>query len=220
MTAQTFRLPDVGEGLTEAEILDWRVAVGDTVAVNQILVEIETAKAAVELPSPFAGRVTALLADAGATVAVGAPIISIEDGVAGSGPAPDEPVGTKIGEVTADGKIATLVGYVPASGPTARRPRRPAAARGCRRRPADELPAARPARLRPPPVGARGRRGHRPAPAVAALSRPACAAGLRDGIQRAGARPDTRCDEAAGCRLASATLKSVLIRVILYSGRA
>ena len=128
MTAQTFRLPDVGEGLTEAEILDWRVAVGDTVAVNQILVEIETAKAAVELPSPFAGRVTALLADAGATVAVGAPIISIEDGVAGGGPAPDEPVGTKIGEVTADGKIATLVGYVPASGPTARRPRRPAAA--------------------------------------------------------------------------------------------
>ena len=129
MTMQTFRLPDVGEGLTEAEILDWRVAVGDTVTVNQIIVEIETAKAAVELPSPFAGTVTALLVESGATVEVGAPIISIDDGtrrVAG-GPARDGPpapgvhrAGTKIGEVTADGKIATLVGYVAASGPAAR----------------------------------------------------------------------------------------------------
>ena len=129
MTMQTFRLPDVGEGLTEAEILDWRVAVGDTVTVNQIIVEIETAKAAVELPSPFAGTVTALLVESGATVEVGAPIISIDDGTA-SAPAADaaEPAGTKIGEVTADGKIATLVGYVSASGPAVRRPRKPVAA--------------------------------------------------------------------------------------------
>ena len=56
-----FKLPDVGEGLTEGEILSWLVAVGDTVTVNQPLCEVETAKAAVELPSPFAGRVAELL---------------------------------------------------------------------------------------------------------------------------------------------------------------
>ncbi|WP_344927646.1 biotin/lipoyl-containing protein, partial [Streptosporangium carneum] len=56
-TAQTFLLPDVGEGLTEADIVVWRVAVGDTVTVNQIIVDIETAKSVVELPSPYAGEV-------------------------------------------------------------------------------------------------------------------------------------------------------------------
>ncbi|MBW0107013.1 biotin/lipoyl-containing protein, partial [Pseudonocardia sp. KRD291] len=75
---EVFRLPDVGEGLTDAEILDWRVAPGDTVTVNQVLVEIETAKAAVELPSPYAGTVGELLVGAGETVQVGAPIIAIE----------------------------------------------------------------------------------------------------------------------------------------------
>ena len=73
MAIKQFRLPDVGEGLTEAEILGWSVAVGDEVKVNQVLVEIETAKAAVELPSPFAGKVSALLVEAGQTVDVGAP---------------------------------------------------------------------------------------------------------------------------------------------------
>ena len=62
-----FAMPDVGEGLTEAEIVTWNVAVGDTVVVNQILCEIETAKAAVELPSPFAGTIGALLAQPGET---------------------------------------------------------------------------------------------------------------------------------------------------------
>jgi 2-oxoisovalerate dehydrogenase E2 component (dihydrolipoyl transacylase) len=76
-TAQ-FRLPDVGEGLTEAEIVNWRVAVGDTVAVNDPLVEIETAKSLVELPSPFAGTVRELLVAPGRTVPVGTPIVSIE----------------------------------------------------------------------------------------------------------------------------------------------
>ena len=63
-----FKLPDVGEGLTEGEILQWLVAVGDPVTVNQPLCEVETAKAAVELPSPYAGTVTALLHEAGTTV--------------------------------------------------------------------------------------------------------------------------------------------------------
>jgi 2-oxoisovalerate dehydrogenase E2 component (dihydrolipoyl transacylase) len=75
-----FALPDVGEGLTEAEIVTWRVAVGDTVKVNDVLVEIETAKSVVELPSPFSGIVTELLVDEGMTVPVGTPIIAISDG--------------------------------------------------------------------------------------------------------------------------------------------
>ena len=65
-----FNLPDVGEGLTEADIASWKVKVGDTVEVNQIFVEIETAKSLVELPCPFAGVVTALHADEGDTVLV------------------------------------------------------------------------------------------------------------------------------------------------------
>ncbi|HEV7957319.1 MAG: branched-chain alpha-keto acid dehydrogenase subunit [Microbacteriaceae bacterium] len=77
MSSQEFRLPDVGEGLTEAEIVEWKVAPGDTVVVNQVLVEIETAKSLVELPSPFAGVVTKLLVDAGTTVDVGTAIISV-----------------------------------------------------------------------------------------------------------------------------------------------
>ena len=79
--AQTFRLPDVGEGLTEAEIVAWHVAPGDTVTVNQVLVEIETAKSIVELPSPFAGVVASLLAEVGESVPVGAGIISVETAV-------------------------------------------------------------------------------------------------------------------------------------------
>lgn len=86
---QTFPLPDVGEGLTEAEILEWKVAVGDPIAVNQIFVEIETAKAAVELPSPHAGRVHRLLADIGVTIEVGTPIIEI-DTDPDAGPLPDD----------------------------------------------------------------------------------------------------------------------------------
>jgi len=78
MPTREFRLPDPGEGLTEAEILQWFVSVGDTVEVNQVLVEIETAKAAVELPSPYAGVVTELMVQAGETVDVGTPIITIE----------------------------------------------------------------------------------------------------------------------------------------------
>ena len=77
MSTQTFVLPDVGEGLTEAEIVQWRVGPGDSVAVNDVLVEIETAKSLVELPSPFAGTVGELLAGEGETVNVGAAIITI-----------------------------------------------------------------------------------------------------------------------------------------------
>jgi pyruvate dehydrogenase E2 component (dihydrolipoamide acetyltransferase) len=80
MSEHTFNLPDVGEGLTEAEIVQWKVAVGDTVAVNDVLVEIETAKSLVELPSPFAGVVGAILVDEGTTVDVGTAIITVGSG--------------------------------------------------------------------------------------------------------------------------------------------
>lgn len=72
-----FDLPDVGEGLTEAEIVTWKVKVGDQVSVNQIIVEIETAKSLVELPCPFAGTVAQLMANEGDTVNVGSPIIAV-----------------------------------------------------------------------------------------------------------------------------------------------
>ncbi len=82
-----FKLPDVGEGLTEAEIVTWKVKEGDTVSINQILVEIETAKSLVELPSPFAGVVQSLMVPEGETVPVGTPIIAIGDAL--DGPLPD-----------------------------------------------------------------------------------------------------------------------------------
>jgi 2-oxoisovalerate dehydrogenase E2 component (dihydrolipoyl transacylase) len=73
-----FLLPDLGEGLTEAEIVTWRVQTGDTVAVDQPIVEVETAKAMVEVPVPFAGRVTALHGQPGDVVAVGAPLVTVD----------------------------------------------------------------------------------------------------------------------------------------------
>ena len=78
--AREFRLPDVGEGLTEADIVTWHVAVGDTVEDGQTIVDIETAKSIVELPSPYAGEVTAILVAEGETAAVGTPIIRIGGG--------------------------------------------------------------------------------------------------------------------------------------------
>ncbi|WP_329549491.1 2-oxo acid dehydrogenase subunit E2 [Streptomyces sp. NBC_01356] len=112
---QVFLLPDVGEGLTEAEILQWAVQVGDSVEINQILVEVETAKAAVELPSPYAGVVGTLHAQDGETLPVGKPLITILSEVSG---APD---------VTEPGpdREALLVGYGPQEGSGRRRRRRP-----------------------------------------------------------------------------------------------
>jgi 2-oxoisovalerate dehydrogenase E2 component (dihydrolipoyl transacylase) len=88
-----YLLPDVGEGLTEAEIVSWKVKVGDTVEINDIVVEIETAKSLVELPSPYEGTVTGLLVPEGETVPVGTPIIAIGDPseVPAEGAAPPAP---------------------------------------------------------------------------------------------------------------------------------
>jgi len=113
--SQVFALPDVGEGLTEAEILRWHVRPGDVVTVNQVIVEIETAKAAVELPCPFSGTVEELHVAEGAVVPVGSPLISIS-GV-------EEPVRDE------SARQAVLVGYgVKESAPVSRRARRAAGA--------------------------------------------------------------------------------------------
>lgn len=149
---QQFRLPDAGEGLTEAEIAAWHVAVGDTVAINQTIVEIETAKSLVDLPSPYAGVVSRLLVAEGDTVEVGTPIIEIDTDPAGDAPADAAPgVGPEVpvhGPTSDSDPIqsapvpahrapaaapaepeaeepggAVLVGYGTASAPTARRAR-------------------------------------------------------------------------------------------------
>ncbi len=87
-TLNFFKLPDVGEGLLEAEIVTWKVKLGDIVAVNDVLVEIETAKSLVELPSPYAGVVAQLMVAEGETVDVGTPIIAIGSEVTGAAAAP------------------------------------------------------------------------------------------------------------------------------------
>src|SRR5256714_14041580 len=92
-----FKLPDLGEGLTEGEILKWLVQPGDTVALNQPIVEVETAKAAVEVPSPYAGVVTEIHHREGETVDVGTPIITFDVGSDGEGvatPATEPPAQT------------------------------------------------------------------------------------------------------------------------------
>jgi 2-oxoisovalerate dehydrogenase E2 component (dihydrolipoyl transacylase) len=113
MSTQTFLLPDVGEGLTEAEIVQWRVRPGDTVAVNDVIVEIETAKSLVELPSPFAGTVGEVLVAEGQTVNVGAPIITIASTTPAAGPATvgQSEHGGSIDPAPDGGEGAVLVGY-------------------------------------------------------------------------------------------------------------
>jgi len=88
-------MPDPGEGLTEGEVVSWQVSPGDTVKINDVLCEVETAKSIVELPSPFAGTVAKLCAEPGETVAVGAPLVTIDDG------SEDEPE-FLVGHVTAE----------------------------------------------------------------------------------------------------------------------
>jgi pyruvate dehydrogenase E2 component (dihydrolipoamide acetyltransferase) len=93
MSIAKFPLPDVGEGLTEAELVSWKVQVGDIVTVNQTICEIETAKSIVELPCPFAGEVTELLVQEGETVEVGNPIIAVRVAAGSVIPGVDEPEG-------------------------------------------------------------------------------------------------------------------------------
>ncbi|WP_426988956.1 dihydrolipoamide acetyltransferase family protein [Pseudarthrobacter sp. Y6] len=141
MTLNKFNLPDVGEGLTEAEIVSWKVKPGDTVAINDVLCEIETAKSLVELPSPFAGTVTELLVPEGVTIDVGTAIISVSDAVSGDPtpadvPAPATPVQPLYGKLPADDAGTSgsalaggpLVGSGPKADAVKRRPRKAAPA--------------------------------------------------------------------------------------------
>jgi 2-oxoisovalerate dehydrogenase E2 component (dihydrolipoyl transacylase) len=189
-----FPLPDVGEGLTEADIVAWKVAPGDTVTVNQILVEIETAKSLVELPSPQAGTVGALLVEEGQTVEVGTPIIrfgeagsSAEAGADSAGNAASASASAESGsgaapagagaEASADADGgATLVGYGAKAASSKRRPRKggpvpapaaPAAPPAAPAAPAVPAPPAPPVAPAPPAP---------PAPDAAATAAPAPAA--------------------------------------------
>jgi 2-oxoisovalerate dehydrogenase E2 component (dihydrolipoyl transacylase) len=153
MELREFKLPDLGEGLTEGEILGWLVAEGDTITLNQPIVEVETAKAAVEVPSPYAGRVVKLHHDAGSTVDVGSPIITVDtapqdapgDAMVPDADAPPVPspspadlvptlpdtqeVGAGlIGGAAPGGRTAVLVGYGPKTTTAVRRARKSAAA--------------------------------------------------------------------------------------------
>ncbi|MDR2321406.1 MAG: 2-oxo acid dehydrogenase subunit E2 [Microbacterium sp.] len=121
MSTQTFTLPDVGEGLTEAEIVTWRVAPGDAVAVNDVICEIETAKSLVELPSPHAGTVGELLVPEGRTIDVGTPIITFVTGAA----EPAAPAAAPPAPAAEEGSGSVLVGYGSGGEATSRR-RRPA----------------------------------------------------------------------------------------------
>ena len=122
MSISRFPLPDVGEGLTEAEIVTWKVKVGDQVSVNQTICEIETAKSLVELPCPFEGEVTELLAQEGDTVEVGTAIIAVRTT---GGPVIDAPIAEADEEADtgAEYKIPTLVGYGDAGEAKSRRKR-------------------------------------------------------------------------------------------------
>ena len=201
MSIKEFKLPDPGEGLTEAEIVTWKVKAGDTVKVNDIVVEIETAKSLVELPVPFAGTVTQLLVSEGETVEVGTPIIAVdttggaattvqeapsagavEPGIEGS-PAPkmaaaaaaaeEEIEEGKIGGTTSTGRTAVLVGYGVKQTEAKRRPRRA----GAQPEAAPAAPVAAPASVA--------------APAPTAPAAPATPA-AREGGVRALAKPPVR----------------------------
>jgi len=121
-----FRLPDLGEGLTEAEIATWRVAVGDVITLNQVIAEVETEKAVVELPSPFAGTVLELKVEQGATVTVGSPIIAVDVGGQGAAPSASATPSDAASDAApvAEEKVAVLVGYGPAEARASRRRRR------------------------------------------------------------------------------------------------
>jgi len=188
-----FKLPDVGEGLTEADIVSWHVKPGDTVEVNQVIVEIETAKAVVELPSPYEGTVTALLVSEGDTVDVGIPIITVDVGgtdgaaskanaepaakpAAAAEPADEQPTSEEpaaaeqpaAAEPEQPTRQPVLVGYGVKPGSTTRRPRK--------------KPPTRPGSYPSTPAGPLGGPAGPPAP-------PAAAGG---GTPRALAKPPVR----------------------------
>src|ERR1700726_2889637 len=145
-----FPLPDLGEGLEEAEVIAWRVKPGDRVAVDQVIVEVETAKAVVEVPVPYAGVVAALHAAAGSTISVGQPLLTVEAEDPAAGFREPGVVVPEQSQATANGGADPA----PPPGPAPTRSRR-----GRRRAggtvvaPPAGAPPARPARPAAPPPG-------------------------------------------------------------------
>ncbi|WP_151773570.1 dihydrolipoamide acetyltransferase family protein [Streptomyces abyssomicinicus] len=173
-----FKLPDLGEGLTEAQIVHWMVEVGDVVAVDQPVVEVETAKAMVEVPCPYGGVVTARFGEEGGSLPVGAPLLTVavgadaDGGTAGSGAAGGTVNGTAVAGAEGSGNV--LVGYGTSAPPARRRrvpPPSPVRARPQSRPQAQPAPASR--RV---PGGTGGPGEH-----VNGTAAPARAAGLADG---------------------------------------
>ncbi|MGW0602520.1 dihydrolipoamide acetyltransferase family protein [Streptomyces sp. NPDC002640] len=165
-----FKLPDLGEGLTEAQIVHWMVEVGDVVVVDQPVVEVETAKAMVEVPCPYGGVVTARYGEEGGSLPVGAPLLTVAVG-ADPGDAPAASSGAAVGTVNgtaveggAESSGNVLVGYG-TSAPPARRRR---------------VPPSSPVRARPQPEAPR------PAPEPAAEATPSRARAARSGSDHAG----------------------------------
>ncbi|QSZ50573.1 dihydrolipoamide acetyltransferase family protein [Arthrobacter sp. D5-1] len=146
MTVKKFNLPDVGEGLTEAEVVAWKVKPGDVVAINDVLCEIETAKSLVELPSPFAGTVTELLVEEGITVEVGTAIIAVAEGVEGTEGTGDVAPAAPAIEMPLYGKLPADDDHDdnrPAGGPlVGSGPKADAVKRRARKRPAASVEAA------------------------------------------------------------------------------
>ncbi|MEU1307490.1 dihydrolipoamide acetyltransferase family protein [Streptomyces cinnamoneus] len=140
-----FTLPDLGEGLTEAQVVRWMVNIGDVVAVDQPVVEVETAKAMVEVPCPYGGVVTARFGEEGTELPVGAPLLTVAVGEPAALPDPDapDPVAAASGSASGGGDEGSgnvLVGYG-TQAPAARRRRvRPQAREAVR--PAEQVPAA------------------------------------------------------------------------------
>ena len=165
---RVFRLPDLGEGLTEAGLVQWLVAVGDTIATDQAIAEVETAKSVVELPSPFAGVVTALHGTPGDTIDVGAPVLEVADPsseeTASARQAPAaQPEHEAYRQEERAGSGNVLIGY----GTSA------SASTGRRRRPAAPRPTPAPASTAPAPAAPAPTAPESPAPASREPARPA-----------------------------------------------
>ncbi|MFJ5898432.1 dihydrolipoamide acetyltransferase family protein [Streptomyces sp. NPDC093064] len=162
-----FRLPDLGEGLTEAEVVRWLVEVGDVVAIDQPVVEVETAKAMVEVPCPYAGVVTARFGEEGAELPVGAPLLAVAVGEQDAGAAGDA------GDDT-EGSGNVLVGYGTGAPPARRRRVRPAPMASGSRDASGTVEAAAPVAAAAPAANGSARTAGVPAAhAIAVAERPA-----------------------------------------------
>ena len=191
MTTQTFTLPDLGEGLTEAVLVRWAVAVGDEIALDQVIAEVETAKSIVDLPTPYAGTVLALHGEEGGTILTGAPVIEVNDGSDAATDAPAahaaEKEAYRAEEQAGSGNV--LIGYGTGAGPAKGRRRRAGSAAPRAAAPTTTPAAAAPAAPAVPAPAAAAPAAAAPAPATApAAAAPGRPVAVRSPIVRRLAR--------------------------------